>query len=100
LPIILTANAGALGTHVEPYGSEEHGQRHDCDVYDDPDRQYCEFSPHIHVLPFCVITVGRMFHVSRKSIANMIIATLIATEIVNIVRSLIIFIPFLSVSPS
>ena len=85
---------------MEPYGSEEHGQQHDCDVYDDPDRQYCEFSLHTHVLPFSVKTVGRMFYVSRKSIANRIIAMFIATEIVNIVRSLIIGIPFLSVSPS
>jgi hypothetical protein len=85
---------------VEPYGSEEHSQHHDYDVYDDPDRQYCEFSLHTHVLPFSVKTVGRMFYVSRKSIANRIIAMFIATEIVNIVRSLIIGIPFLSVSPS
>ncbi len=41
-----------------------------------------------------------MTYVSRKSIANVMMAMLIETEINNMVRSLIIFIPVLSTAPS
>jgi hypothetical protein len=53
----LSLNARALVKHVEPYGSQEHSQHHDCHVYGDPDCQYCQLAPHIRALPFCIKAV-------------------------------------------
>jgi hypothetical protein len=39
-----------LMKYVESYGSEEHGQHHDCDVYDNPDRQHSQLAHHILTL--------------------------------------------------
>jgi len=84
---------------MKPYGGQEHCQHQDRDVYGSPDRQYRQFASHVRVLS-ALKPQGFALHVSRKSIANKIIAIFTATEIVNIVRSLIMLIPFLSVSPS
>ena len=89
--------ADLIAKEVESYRCHEHGQRHHSDVDGKPDRQYCQLAPHTPHHPFCAELVGFMVYVSRRSIASVIMARLIETEINNMVRSLIIFVPFLSV---
>jgi hypothetical protein len=36
--IMLSVHASVLVKDMEPYGSQEHRQQHDCDVYGSPDR--------------------------------------------------------------
>jgi hypothetical protein len=98
----LSLNASTLVKHVEPYGSQEHSQHHDCDVYGDPDCQYCQLASHIMPsLPSGSKPQGFTLHVSRESIAKVMTVTVIAIFIKSwIIISLIMLVPFLSVFPS
>lgn len=56
----------------------------------------------LHPPPICRVCSNALLtpQVLRKNIANTIIVALIANVIVNIARSLSIFVPVLSISPS